>query len=109
MSNITDPLNIETPLVQSHPEVIFQRMGNQMVLLHLRTDRFYELNHTAARIWELLSQGHDLPFIQETLLVEFNVEADQVSAELEALLDLLRDEHLILNVKPMGALRGVSQ
>ncbi|MCI0421658.1 MAG: PqqD family protein [Acidobacteria bacterium] len=85
------------PRLQPDPEVICQRMGTEIVLLHLRTDRFYELNHTAARLWELLSQKCDLALIHETLLSEFEVDPGQLANEIRALLASLKSEGLIID------------
>jgi hypothetical protein len=77
------------------PDMIFKRLGDEMVLFHLRTDRFYELNETAARFWELLCAGCDSVQIRERMLEEFAVDADQLAGEAEALLASLRQEDLI--------------
>ncbi len=39
------------------PDVTARRLGENIVLVHLGTDRIYELNPTAARIWELIQTG----------------------------------------------------
>ena len=77
------------------PNVIFRRLGDEIVLFHLGSDRFYELNGTAARFWELLNEGHDTAEIREQLLVEFAVDPGRLEGEAEALLDSLRQEDLI--------------
>jgi hypothetical protein len=81
--------------VKPNPNVIFRRLGDQIVLFHLGSDRFYELNGTAARFWELLNTGNDVPQIQEKMLVEFAIDPEQLAGEAEALLDSLRQEDLI--------------
>jgi len=81
--------------VKANPNVIFRRLGDEIVLFHLGSDRFYELNGTAARFWELLSAGRDAAQIREQMLVEFAVNREQLAGEAEALLDSLRQEDLI--------------
>ena len=81
--------------VKRNPNVIFRRLGDEIVLFHLGSDRFYELNGTAARFWELLNAGNDAPQIQEKMLVEFAIDPEQLAGEAEALLDSLRQEDLI--------------
>jgi len=71
-------------------------MGEKTLLLHIRTDRFYELNHTAARFWELLSAGHDLAAIQAQMLREFDVDGAQLADEIAHLLSLMRNEDLVI-------------
>ena len=81
--------------VKPNPNVIFRRLGNEIVLFHLGSDRFYELNGTAARFWELLNGESDGREIQEKMLEEFAVDPAQLAGEAEALLDSLRKEDLI--------------
>ena len=81
--------------VKANPNVIFRRLGDEIVLFHLGSDRFYELNGTAARFWELLNAGQDDAQIRERMLAEFVVDPEQLAGEAEALLDSLRQEDLI--------------
>jgi len=81
--------------VKPNPNVIFRRLGDEIVLFHLGSDRFYELNGTAARFWELLNAGNDAPEIQQKMLVEFAIDPERFAGEAEALLDSLRQEDLI--------------
>ena len=81
--------------VKANPNVIFRRLGEDIVLFHLGSDRFYELNGTAARFWELLNAGQDDAQIRERMLAEFAVDPEQLAGEAEALLDCLRQEGLI--------------
>ena len=81
--------------IKPNPNVIFRRLDDQIVLFHLESDRFYELNSTAARFWELLNEGNDEADIREQMLTEFVVDRTQLSAEAEALVESLRQEDLI--------------
>jgi hypothetical protein len=81
--------------VRPSPDVIFRRLGDDMVLFHLETDRFYELNGTAARFWELLNSGHDVARASQQILEEFIVDPDQLANETAVLLASLRQENLI--------------
>ncbi len=81
--------------IKPNPNVIFRRLDDQIVLFHLESDRFYELNSTAARFWELLNEGSNEADIREQMLTEFAVDREQLSAEAEALVQSLRQEDLI--------------
>jgi hypothetical protein len=85
------PLGMTRP----SPNVIFRRLGDEIVLFNLETDRFYELNGTAARFWELLSASHDVARARDQMLDEFDVDQEQLSGEVESLLATLRHEALI--------------
>lgn len=81
--------------MKPNPNVIARRIGDDIVLFHLDSDRFYELNGTAARFWELLSEGQDTAEIRNQLLEEFSVEGEQLDGEAATLLDSLQKEDLI--------------
>jgi coenzyme PQQ synthesis protein D (PqqD) len=83
------------PSIKPNPNVIFRRLGNEIVLFHLETDRFYELNDTAARFWELLSDNEGGAQIQEKMLAEFEIESDDLAKEAEALVASLKKEDLV--------------
>lgn len=80
---------------KTNQNVLSRRLGEEMILFHLETDRFYELNGTAARFWELLNSGHEIGEARRQILEEFDVDPDQLTRETEDVLDLLRRENLI--------------
>ena len=85
------PLNAVKP----NANVLFKRLGDETVLFHLETDRFYELNGTAARFWELLHSGCDVGEIRERMIQEFEVDPEQFATEAETLLAFLSQEDLV--------------
>ena len=76
--------------MKANPNVLFKRLGDELVLFNLDTDHFYELNGPAARFWELLSAGHDTAEVSKQMLDEFAVERDQLASEAGALLASLK-------------------
>lgn len=78
-----------------NPDVLFQRLENDAVLLHMKNDRFYNLNRTGTRLWELLSEGQDLVHIQEQMLKEFDVEPAALQKEIKDLIVSLQKEDLV--------------
>ena len=83
------------PAVKPNSNVLFKRLADETVLFHLETDRFYELNGTAARFWELLQAGCAVAEIRERMLQEFEVDPDQFAGEAETLLAFLTKEDLV--------------
>src|SRR5882762_4005051 len=89
----------QLPYIKANPNVIFRRLGEEIVLFHLRTDRFYELNGTAARFWELLSSGCDSAQINRQLLEEFAVDSGQLADEIKGFLTALQEQDLVTHVE----------
>jgi hypothetical protein len=81
--------------MKPNPNVLFKRLGEEMVLFNLDTDHFYELNGSAARFWELLNAGQDAAQVSEQMLSEFEVDPDQLAREAETLLASFQREGLV--------------
>lgn len=94
MSNSSDHILRATDM-KPNPNVLFKRLGDEMVLFHLDTDHFYELNGTAARFWELLHEARDTDAARERMLKEFSVDPDQLAGEVEAFVTSLQHENLV--------------
>ena len=78
-----------------NPNVIAKRFDRVTVLVHISTNRIFELNETGARVWELLGQGLDVDRIVHHLVDEFDVDEAQAADELKNLLMQLRTEGLL--------------
>jgi hypothetical protein len=76
-------------------DVVGQRLGDEVVLVSLETNRIFELNRTGARFWELLQSETDRRRIEEQLLEEFAVTEEELSAEVDRLIKSLDDEELV--------------
>jgi hypothetical protein len=81
--------------LRPHPDVVWRQVGDEVVLVNLKTNRIYALNVTGARLWELLESGADRPAIEQTMLSEFDVEATQLQEEIDRQLDELSREGLL--------------
>jgi hypothetical protein len=82
--------------VRPHPDVIVQSIGDEIVLLHLRTDQFYELNRTAARLWDLLSAGYTPVQIKEQMALEYDIDPARLGGEIAAMLSELKKKDLVV-------------
>lgn len=90
-----EPARSEPTSEKPDPDVVTQRLDDELVVVHLRTNRIFVLNRTAARYWELLDSGLDSAQIQETLLREFAIEEDELRGEIESFARTLTSEELI--------------
>lgn len=88
--------------VVPHPDVVARRLADNIVLVHLNTNRIFTLNRTGSRIWELLVAGRSPEEIEEALPGEFQVGREQVEHELGPLLDRLLSEGLVVQRDSMA-------
>ena len=93
--NFRSQARATTLTVKPNPDVLFRRLGDDMVLFHLGSDRFFELNATGARFWELLTAGHDVDDALQLMREEFAVDPEELEREATALLEMLRRENLM--------------
>jgi hypothetical protein len=70
------------------PDVVYRRLGDTAVLVHLGTNEIYELNESGVRLWELLADGQSVDDAIQTLVREFDV--DEATARRECS-DLVTD------------------
>jgi hypothetical protein len=77
-------------------DVVASRLDLQTVLVHIPTNRIFELNETGTRVWELLGQSLEPEAILRHLVDEYEVEEARAGAELEDLLQRLRSAGLLV-------------
>lgn len=77
------------------PNVLAKRVDEEIVLVHLETNRIYELNPTGASLWDALAGGPTRAELEQLLALEFDVQPDQLALEVEEMLGQLADERLI--------------
>lgn len=73
----------------ANPDVVFKRLEDRMVLVHLTTNQIFELNSTGARVWELLQDGITGDALFDRLNAEFAVDSETLRREVETLLSEL--------------------
>jgi hypothetical protein len=80
-----------------HPnsDVIAKRLDQASVLVHIPTNRIFELNVTGSRVWEMIGENLNADQIVQRLADEFDVEEAQAAHEVDELLTQLRDEGLL--------------
>jgi len=79
-----------------HQNVVFTRFDDVgAALLNLETKRYYSLNETALRIWELMAAGADLAAIAEAVQREYEIELAAAEARVERFLEELAREGLV--------------
>jgi hypothetical protein len=78
------------------PDVVVRRLGDAGVLVHLPSNRIFELNDTGMRIWEGLVEGVSLSTILDRLRDEFAVGPAEAVADVDAFVRDLRHEQFLL-------------
>jgi len=82
-------------IVRPSPGVVARRLDRSGVLVHLPTNRIFELNETGMRVWELLSDGESVLTMVDRLVTEFDVDSARALREVSELVARLREEGFV--------------
>ncbi len=83
-------------VLHPHPSLVFTRLDDtEAVLLHLDTKRYYTLNETGTRIWELLQQSRSAQEIGQALQGDYAITDEEAMPLLLAFVDELQQEGLV--------------
>ncbi len=75
--------------------VIFEELGEEMVLLDLDGGTYYKLNGTGSRIWSLIGQHGDSDKVEQAIVAQYEVDPDRARREVAALVDDLEARGLV--------------
>jgi hypothetical protein len=81
--------------VTSSPDVVFQTVGDEAVLLNMKTSLYLGLNAMGTRMWLALVGSDSIQAAFESLLTEFDVSSEDLRKDLEDLLAKLNEFALI--------------
>jgi hypothetical protein len=87
--------NVTMGLPKPHEDVVSEKVGDELVLVNLRTNEIFALNPTGARFWELLVAGSSREAIEEQLLLEYEVDRDVLVAEIDAMFVELERQKMV--------------
>jgi len=90
--------------VQISPDVVFQDLDGETVLLEMKSGYYYGLDEVSTEIWKQLSQGERLSNILEAMLDAYKVNEKQCRQDImHFLLDLEQKKLITLSRIAQGA------
>ena len=78
------------------PQVMARTVGDETVILDLASGTYFGLDPIGARIWGLMGEGRVLAEICSTMLEEYEVEREQLEADVLRLTTELAERGLIV-------------
>lgn len=88
------PFSFSTGVVVA-PDVMFQNVGEESVLLNLKTSLYLGLDPVGTRMWTVLTDAQSIQTAYDSLLAEYEVTPEQLRKDLEEFLDKLTEHGLI--------------
>jgi hypothetical protein len=76
-------------------DVVSRELDGELVVTSLSMGGFLRLDDVGRKIWTLLEQGKDLEGVIDSLRQEFDVDATECRADVEAFFDNLADRGLL--------------
>ena len=81
--------------IKIFPQVLFQEIGNEAVLLDLNSERYFGLNEVGTRAWQLIKECGDMEAVCQTMLDEYVVQEECLYKDLSELVTQLVNAGLV--------------
>ena len=78
-------------------QVLFQKLGNEAVILHLDSEEYFGLDEVGTKILEVLLEQKSINDALPILLDEFNVDEKTLKKDIEELIEELKTENILLD------------
>jgi hypothetical protein len=82
-------------IVEVPDEVVFQSVGNEIILLNMKTGSYYSLNPVGSRIWNLLAEKKRPVDAFSSMSEEYDVEPEDLQRDILSLVRELRANGLL--------------
>lgn len=88
----------DNTLISRKPEVVFNEIDGEYVMLSIDKGEYYALNEAGSRIWEIIETPSTLRTIINKLHFEFDVEEEQCILDVkEFILEMLNKDIITLS------------
>ena len=78
------------------PDVMFRTIGEESVLLHLKSETYLGLDPVGTRMWTLLIESDSIQSAYDALLAEYEVDGRELSRDLEDFVGKLIENDLVM-------------
>jgi predicted RND superfamily exporter protein len=76
-------------------DVMFRILGDEAVILNVASGVYFGLDEVGTRMWQLMSEYGSTEKVVEMMLNEYEVEEEQLRADLEKLIKQLSEKELV--------------
>ena len=85
----------ENTLLKRKDGLMTASMNGEAVMMDISTGKYYNLGETGGRIWELLEQPMTILQLQEALVAEYDVTAEQCLNDVQNFIGALMAKELV--------------
>jgi hypothetical protein len=76
-------------------DVLMQELQGESVLLNVQSGRYFGLDEVGTRMWAALTTAESLQAARYALLAEYDVDAERLERDLQALVEKLVEHGLV--------------
>src|ERR1700686_264529 len=88
--------------------VLVRFLDKEAVLLNIETERYFGLDETGARMWQLATKAAKIEAAYQALMREYDVDAETLREHLSELLEKLADNGLlVMNSSDVGTASAI--
>lgn len=77
-------------------EFLMTQLDEDTVLLNIKNGRYFSLNETGKRVWELLNEHTDTEKVLTVMLAEYDVDINVLRQDINNLISGLADAELVI-------------
>lgn len=82
--------------LKTHPQVVSEKIGDEIILIHLESGVYYALRGTANALWELLMTGISGDGLEEITQSHYSDDHSEIASQIGTFLKVLIDENLVI-------------
>ena len=82
-------------LVSRSADQVSTTLQDEVVILNVKTGKYYNLNPVGSRIWELIEQPASVNLIVDAIMNEYNVERERCLQDISNILQSMQGAGLI--------------
>ena len=85
----------EIKTIKIRPDILFQEVRGETVLLNLDNEKYFGLDETGTFFWKLLQDNNDFQEIFDIMLAEYEVDVEQLKTDLDNLVKEMVEAGLV--------------
>lgn len=82
-------------IVTAKPDQVSTHLEDQVVILNLKSGEYFGVSAVGARIWELLEKPIEIRHLRDTILAEYQVDAERCEKDVLSILENMQQAGLI--------------
>ena len=83
-------------MLKANDKILFQKLGDEAVILHLDSEEYFGLDHVGTRVWEILMEEGSMDKALPKLLEEYDVDTNELKKDMEELVASLKSEKILV-------------